>query len=81
MQHHIESLLENISSKQIEDLIDEHILVNESGYKFYYAIDNHDIVRYSSKKPRRMTQILSRILFPALVFFRSSTRPLFLVPL
>jgi hypothetical protein len=41
----ISSLLQKVSSLQIEDLIIENNLAKE-GYKFYYAIDNHDIHQY-----------------------------------
>jgi len=41
----INSLLQRISSWQIEDLIVEQKLIQE-GYVFYYTIDNHDILKY-----------------------------------
>jgi len=39
------SLLENISSEQVEDLIFQQELESK-GYTFYYVLDNHDIRKY-----------------------------------
>lgn len=39
------SLLERLTSNQVEDLIIEHEL-KEKGYVFSFCIDNHDIVKY-----------------------------------
>ena len=39
------SLLERISYRQIKDLIFEQHLAREK-YRFYYALDNHDIHKY-----------------------------------
>lgn len=41
----ISSLLQKLSSPQVEDLIFEQELLR-NGYKLYYAIDNHDILKY-----------------------------------
>jgi hypothetical protein len=41
----VASLLEKISSSQIDDLIFEQRLASE-GYRFYYSIDSHDIHKY-----------------------------------
>jgi hypothetical protein len=45
-QPHINSLLDVLSSSQVEDLIDEHKLRVEKGVKFLYTIDNHDLRMY-----------------------------------
>lgn len=45
MPDQIISLLEKISSSQLDDLILEHQLSNE-GYRFNYALDNHDFKSY-----------------------------------
>jgi len=59
------SLLQHISSREIEDLIIEHKLTSEKGFKFHYFIDNFDIGKYSFPFG----------LFPSLEFDKRNEQP------